>query len=87
MCSAFGFASALLHNAGAKRPLMSGIQKHVVFVVAGYAFGEWMFNALQRRWGRRDAILRHYIELHPDRFEEPPKQKYKDVLEEWVPIR
>lgn len=59
-------------------------------------------------YAEKDAVLRHYIELHPDDFPRPGecgvvqkflqsnsfiffkftvRMKYKEVLEEWIPIR
>uniref|UniRef100_A0A4D5R9Y3 NADH dehydrogenase [ubiquinone] 1 subunit C2 n=1 Tax=Scolopendra viridis TaxID=118503 RepID=A0A4D5R9Y3_SCOVI len=86
-CGAVAIAGSFFVNLGTKRPLFSGIQKHIFAVAAGGYAGECLYHWRKRLAAERDAVIRHYIELHPEDFIEPPKLKYKDVLEEWIPIR
>ncbi|KOC66271.1 hypothetical protein WH47_07340, partial [Habropoda laboriosa] len=36
---------------------------------------------------RKDAVLRDYIRLHPERFPAPQNRKFADMFEPWVPVR
>lgn len=52
----------------------SGIQKHVVLGVGGVFLGAWLDGKRDAHFAERDAVLRHYVELHPDDF--PPTRKF-----------
>ena len=87
ICTLMGTASSLYLNYGTRKPLMSGVQRHVAFGAIGLALGIYFENMLREHSAKRDAVLRHYVELHPDDFPAKPRTKYADVLEHWVPIR
>ncbi|ENN71052.1 hypothetical protein HUJ04_009699 [Dendroctonus ponderosae] len=82
-----GFVSVILANWAGKKPLMSGIQKHIVGLSAGVGIGVLVDKYRNEHLAKRDAIFRHYIELHPEDF--PPYERVKigDVFEPWRPIR
>ncbi|TMW49213.1 hypothetical protein DOY81_005695 [Sarcophaga bullata] len=86
-CSAAGFGLALVLNWGFRRPLFSGIQKHIAFAVAGGVIGKYIDGKRNEALATRDAILRNYVELHPEDFPAVERKKFADVLERWVPIR
>jgi len=81
-----GFGSPIVKNYFNKRPPLAGIQRHIAFALAGVVIGHYMDKYLTYRWMERDAMVRHYIELHPEDFEEK-KRKYKEVFDVWYPIR
>lgn len=52
---------------------MSGIQKHIIAAVAGAGVGKVMDDYRNEYYADRDAVLRHYVQLHPEDF--PPYGK------------
>uniref|UniRef100_A0A1A9V829 NADH dehydrogenase [ubiquinone] 1 subunit C2 n=1 Tax=Glossina austeni TaxID=7395 RepID=A0A1A9V829_GLOAU len=86
-CALSGFGLAAFLNWGFRRPIFSGIQKHIALAVAGGIIGKYIDEKRDDYLATRDAILRHYVELHPEDFPPIPRKKYADVLERWVPIR
>jgi len=86
-----GFAMMLgsipvFQNYYSRRPLYTGIQRHFAWAALGAVLGYYANQSLERKWTKRDAIIKHYIELHPEDFVEN-KKKYKEMFEEWYPIR
>ncbi|CAG9809875.1 unnamed protein product [Chironomus riparius] len=82
-----GFASIAFSNFIMRRPLMSGIQRHVAVGTAGVFFGCWVNKKRDEHYAERDAVLRHYVELHPEDFPDPDKKKFGEILMRWNPIR
>nr|CAD7576664.1 unnamed protein product [Timema californicum] len=67
--------------------LVTGIQRYALF---GSLLGVGSYWADKRRdayYAERDAILMHYIELHPEDFPPIERKKFADVLLRWDPIR
>ncbi|XP_045768962.1 NADH dehydrogenase [ubiquinone] 1 subunit C2 [Maniola jurtina] len=83
----FGIGTGVMINFGTKRPLMSGIQKHILGVVGWTAVLTYVTNKRHEYLAEKDAVLRHYIELHPEDFPIPERKKIGDIFEPWVPIR
>ncbi|XP_013187115.1 NADH dehydrogenase [ubiquinone] 1 subunit C2 [Amyelois transitella] len=83
----FGVGTASAINFGTRRPVLSGIHKHVLGVVAFTTILTYVQNKRDDYYAEKDAVLRHYVELHPEDFPTPPRQKIGDILEPWVPIR
>ncbi|KAB0798799.1 hypothetical protein PPYR_06679 [Photinus pyralis] len=83
----FMFALACGSNWFIRRPMLSGIQKHVVFTILGGFLGKYIDSNRSEYLAERDAVLRHYIELHRDDFPDFERKKYSEVFEPWVPIR
>ncbi|XP_023222548.1 NADH dehydrogenase [ubiquinone] 1 subunit C2-like [Centruroides sculpturatus] len=81
------FGSMALHNYLAKRPLYSGIHRHIISGILGAGVGEGLNHYLDYKASRRDTVLIHYMELHPEDFQPEEKTFYKDVLQPWTPIR
>ncbi|XP_066252083.1 NADH dehydrogenase [ubiquinone] 1 subunit C2 [Euwallacea similis] len=82
-----GFLAVIGTNYGTKRPVFSGIQKHILATVIGVAVGLFIQKKTDEKTAERDAIFRHYIELHPEDFPPYERKLYKDVFQPWVPIR
>jgi len=83
----FGFGLGCVLNFGFRKPVFSGIQKHLGFSMLGTALGCYYDKARNEYLARRDAVLRHYVELHPDDFPSVRRKKYAEILEPWTPIR
>ncbi|KAG1709161.1 hypothetical protein GQR58_002924 [Nymphon striatum] len=66
-----GFSSFCVSNGVLKRPLLTGIQKHLIAAAAGYYVASQLHNYFRVSNGRRDAAIRHYIKLHPEDFPIP----------------
>ncbi|KAI8125445.1 hypothetical protein FF38_14401 [Lucilia cuprina] len=86
-CAAAGCGLAMILNWGFRRPVMSGIQKHIALTAAGGFLGTYLDKKRNEALATRDAVLRHYVQLHPEDFPVVERKKYADVLEKWVPIR
>ncbi|EFX69421.1 hypothetical protein DAPPUDRAFT_329128 [Daphnia pulex] len=84
---AMGFGMALAMNYFQRRPMMSGIQRHIALVAIGVPIGMYADRLNENRLARRDAILIHYIRNHPEDFPVTERVKYKDVLDKWLPRR
>ncbi|KAG7306141.1 hypothetical protein JYU34_008733 [Plutella xylostella] len=85
--STLGFCTGMLINFGTKRPIYSGLQKHAACMAIWSASLHIVQKKRDAYFAERDAVLRHYIELHPEDFVEPERKKLADVLEPWIPIR
>lgn len=64
-----------------------GIQKHILATLAGAAVGQFVDQKRNDYLAERDAVLRHYIELHPEDFQQPPRKTFNEVFQPWIPIR
>ncbi|CAD6998200.1 NADH dehydrogenase [ubiquinone] 1 subunit C2 [Ceratitis capitata] len=87
ICSILGFGCAVFMNFGLRKPPFSGIQNHAIFTLIGGGLGVFFDQKREEYLAKRDAVLRHYIELHPEDFPVKERKKYGDILEPWVPIR
>lgn len=67
--------------------LILGIQKHLIATSLGAIGGQFIEDRRLNYLAERDAVLRNYIELHPDDFPQPERKKYADVVEPWIPVR
>ncbi|KAJ2946812.1 hypothetical protein O0L34_g16136 [Tuta absoluta] len=83
----FGISSGCAVNFTTRRPVFSGIQKHVVMTALWVPLLQFAQNKRNAYYAERDAVFRHYIELHPEDFSEKKRQKIADLFEPWVPIR
>ncbi|CAG9820139.1 unnamed protein product [Phaedon cochleariae] len=82
-----GFISVVVANYATKRPIFSGIQKHIGLSAALAGIGTYVDGYRNQYLADRDAIYRHYIQLHPEDFPPFERKKFKDLFENWVPIR
>ncbi|XP_013780916.1 NADH dehydrogenase [ubiquinone] 1 subunit C2-like [Limulus polyphemus] len=82
-----GVATVVITNIVSRRPAISGIQKHIISLGTGAVLGEMFYNRQKRITAERDAVIRHYIQLHPEDFPELEPKKYKEIFEPWLPIR
>jgi len=85
--AAAGFGLMCILNVGTRRPVFSGIQYHFISAAVGAIVGHTIDGWRDAHMAERDAVLRHYVETHPDLFPDPVRQKYSEVLMPWVPIR
>ncbi|XP_026754877.1 NADH dehydrogenase [ubiquinone] 1 subunit C2 [Galleria mellonella] len=84
---AFGVGAATAINFGTRRPPFSGIQKHVLLAGGITALLTYVQKKRDEYFAEKDAVYRHYVELHPEDFPEPERKKIGDILEPWVPVR
>ncbi|EEC03121.1 NADH dehydrogenase [ubiquinone] 1 subunit C2 [Ixodes scapularis] len=82
-----GIGTICVVNLSTRRPALSGIQKHLIAASIGAVTGEGLRRYFMYSARERDALLRHYILLHPEDFPEPERKKYADVFEPWLPVR
>ncbi|XP_037927982.1 NADH dehydrogenase [ubiquinone] 1 subunit C2 [Teleopsis dalmanni] len=87
IAAACGFGVACFVNFGMRKPIFSGIQQHIGFTAIGGALGLYFDGKRDAHLAKRDAVLRHYVETHPDLFPVTERKKFGEVLEPWVPIR
>ena len=80
-----GFAVGI--NMLQKRPPYASLYRHVIGAAIGYGAGFQLNAYIRRREYERDVMLMDYIQRHPDDFRSPPRQKWGELLEQWVPIR
>ncbi|GIY46492.1 NADH dehydrogenase 1 subunit C2 [Caerostris darwini] len=78
--------SPAVSNYYLRRPLYAGIHRHLFGFIVGFVAGQYVEKYTQNRFAERDAVIKHYIELHPEDFVEN-KRKYKEIFEEWYPVR
>lgn len=55
--------------------LIEGIQKHIGVTTLAAFLGKYLDEYRDDYLAERDAVFRHYIELHPDDF--PPFSEYQ----------
>ncbi|KAL5279323.1 Ndufc2 family protein [Megaselia abdita] len=67
-CGLLGVGAAFFVNWAMRRPLVSGIQKHIILGAGGVALGSWLDSKREAHFAERDAVLRHYVQLHPEDF-------------------
>ncbi|XP_061730145.1 NADH dehydrogenase [ubiquinone] 1 subunit C2 [Cydia pomonella] len=83
----FGIATGVFINFGTRRPVFSGIQKHILGVAGWVTVLSFAQKRRDAYFAERDAVYRHYIELHPEDFPVPERKKIGEILEPWIPIR
>ncbi|XP_067010079.1 NADH dehydrogenase [ubiquinone] 1 subunit C2 [Anabrus simplex] len=87
LCGSVAFLTVCFVNFGTKRPVFSGIQKHILWT-SGAAFAGKVIDGYRNDYlADRDAVLRHYVELHPEDFPAPERKKYSELFLPWIPVR
>ena len=54
-----------------------------IAAAGGYGFRKWV----DYQHAEEEAVVKHYILTHPERFPEPKRVKYIDHIAPWKPIR
>ncbi|XP_077284748.1 NADH dehydrogenase (ubiquinone) B14.5 B subunit [Arctopsyche grandis] len=85
--SFMGVLTGISANLIRTRPIFSGIQKHIGLAIIGAVALQSLNVYRDGYYAERDAVFRHYIELHPEDFVMPERKKYSEVLDSWFPIR
>ncbi|XP_017789181.1 PREDICTED: uncharacterized protein LOC108571616 isoform X1 [Habropoda laboriosa] len=82
-----GAGGSIVRNMLLKLPLHTGAHITVfsgaICTLLGCGF--LFINEIKK--SRKDAVLRDYIRLHPERFPAPQNRKFADMFEPWVPVR
>ncbi|XP_054724813.1 NADH dehydrogenase [ubiquinone] 1 subunit C2-like [Uloborus diversus] len=81
-----GAGTPVVHNYYLRRPYYSGIHRHIVLGIIGIYCGYYMDEFFKRKFAERDAVIKHYIELHPEDFVDK-RRKFKEIFDEWYPQR
>jgi len=82
---AVGAGVGLMMNLSANKPMRAGLPRTFALFATGFGVAWWHAGYRARRQAETEAVARHYIMLHPDRFPEPEMLKYGDkrVLLPW----
>ncbi|XP_028034300.1 NADH dehydrogenase [ubiquinone] 1 subunit C2 [Bombyx mandarina] len=83
----FGIGTGMFLNFQTKRPVFSGIQKHIIATGGWVSILSYVQHKRNEYLAEKDAVYRHYIELHPDDFPVPERKKIGDLFEPWIPVR
>ncbi|CAG0887317.1 unnamed protein product [Darwinula stevensoni] len=86
-CGLGGFGGVVLRNLFIKRPMLSGIQLHILAATVGALVGKYADNMYRKQTAQRDAIYTHYMHLHPERFPKPERKTFGEIFESWNPAR
>ena len=78
-----------LNNLLTRRPVTAGMPMTVGLFAVGAFIGRFIHERRASRMAEKEAVAKHYIMLHPDRFPEPEMKKWGDkcVLLPWAPNR
>ncbi|KAF6211126.1 hypothetical protein GE061_014244 [Apolygus lucorum] len=82
-----GVSAVAFHRYISRRPVLSGIQLHILCGVGVAAVAQFFQIRRDNYNMDRDAVFRHYIELHPEDFPPPTRVKVGDVFKTWSPVR
>jgi len=63
-----------------------------IYMTLGYGAIMWYGIGYYYMWSRSigtkgEAVIKHYIELHPEDFPIIERKKYKNILADWYPVR
>ncbi|CAI4228020.1 unnamed protein product [Auanema sp. JU1783] len=82
--------SCQLHNLWNKKPYYYALFPRLVLISAVTALGYGMGALRQRHYQTRDAVIEHYMKLHPedfDHFKDKSGRPFSQVLLPWYPRR
>ncbi|GAU89418.1 hypothetical protein RvY_01969 [Ramazzottius varieornatus] len=82
-----GYLCVVFGNYRIGHPVFSRIYLHAGGALLGWWLGGQIDYYQSKSYAERDAMMRHYMSLHPEDFQEqrPPKLKY--VIYPWYPVR
>ena len=84
-----GFLASVMQNRLYRRPLFANLPMYALTIGLGVigceAIRKWQIHQAREE----DALTRHYIMLHPEKFPEPEMKKFgdKEVMWEYTPVR
>ena len=76
-----------LHNMMSRQPLRTNLFGALLLMPASAFIGIQIRNFFDNQRSEEEAMIRHYIMTHPERFPEPKKVKYIDHIEPWIAKR
>ncbi|XP_023717255.1 NADH dehydrogenase [ubiquinone] 1 subunit C2 [Cryptotermes secundus] len=85
--SVVGVITVVFVRHAQRRPLISGIQTHILTGIGCFLAGYHIDQYRNQYLAERDAVLRNYLERHPEDFPEPERKKFSEILQPWIPIR
>ncbi|CAH1738637.1 NADH dehydrogenase [ubiquinone] 1 subunit C2 [Aphis gossypii] len=82
-----GAGSVWLTHTINRRPFYAGLHLKlgagIIGATALYYYKQYRTSYL----ADKDAMYRHYIQLHPEDFQAPERKKVGELFKEWVPVR
>uniref|UniRef100_R4WTL5 NADH dehydrogenase [ubiquinone] 1 subunit C2 n=1 Tax=Riptortus pedestris TaxID=329032 RepID=R4WTL5_RIPPE len=82
-----GFSAVVASRYASRRPLFSGIQHHILSTSIAGVLATIAQQKYQSHNAEKDAIYRHYIELHPEDFPIPERKKIGEIFPKFTPVR
>ncbi|XP_048216428.1 NADH dehydrogenase [ubiquinone] 1 subunit C2 [Perognathus longimembris pacificus] len=83
-----GYGAALLDNALRQRPVLkSGLHRQLLYVTSFFFAGYYLLRRQEYIVAVRDHDMFAYIKSHPGDFPVKEKKRYREVLEEFYPVR
>merc|ERR1712080_522217 len=67
------------------RPVFSGAYRTIGLTLAGYFGYKFLKQWTDKNHNWRDAMLRHYVQLHEEEFPPPQRKRWGEVLRPWAP--
>merc|ERR1712200_117288 len=53
-------------------------------IPVGFAVGVWIKRWKENMLRENMSTMKHYILTHPERFPEPERRQFKDIIQPWV---
>ncbi|PIO73181.1 hypothetical protein TELCIR_04850 [Teladorsagia circumcincta] len=73
-----------------KKPFYYALVPRLAFLTVGSALGYGMGALREHHWKTRDAVIQHYMEIHPedfDHFKDRSGRPFSQILLPWYPKR
>lgn len=87
---AISVGSFWFFNLWRKKPLYFGIVPSSILIAAGTALGYGAGKLREHHYRTRDAVIQHYISLHPEDFDHLKDyngRPFSQILLPWYPVR
>ncbi|XP_006077453.1 NADH dehydrogenase [ubiquinone] 1 subunit C2 [Bubalus bubalis] len=83
-----GYCSGLIDNAIRRRPVLSaGLHRQLLYITSFVFVGYYLLKRQDYMYAVRDHDMFSYIKSHPEDFPEKDKKTYREVFEEFHPVR
>merc|ERR1712029_12516 len=82
-----GVGLAVIFNLQQRKPMHTGIYKHIILGGLGYFCGKSGDVFYKRQERQTLLVLEDYVRLHPEDFPEEAPKTYGEILMKWYPNR
>jgi len=82
-----GPAAIVMRNGLNRMPLRSNWVMMAVTAPIGFAMGLGIKRWREKINADNMAVMKHYVLTHPERFPEPERRRYKDMIKPWFAHR